>query len=66
MNFFDNIPNFNIPPNQGMNSNIINNNIDYKIQELETKIKKLEFRITRLENEKTNTFNEPDTSLYML
>ena len=36
MNFFDNIPNFNSPI-QPLN----NNNIYYKIQELENKIKKL-------------------------
>lgn len=65
MNFYDNIPNFNSPI-QLMNPGMINNSLDYKIQELENKIKKLEFRISRLENEKNNNYNEPDTSLYML
>lgn len=66
MNFFDNIPNYNIPPNQTINPPILNNNINYKIEELENKIKKLEYRISRLENEKNNNYTEPDTSLYMI
>jgi len=67
MNQFDNKPNL-----MGMNPNMItpmvNNNLFYKINELENKIKKLEQRITRLENNKFNQFNytEPDNSLYMI
>lgn len=67
MNFFDNIPNFNGPIPPGMNNPIMNNNINYKINELETRIKKLELRISRLESEKlNNNYTEPDTSLYMI
>ena len=69
MNFFDDIPNFNGQgpnPIQGMNIPIINNSINYKINDLENRIKKLELRISRLENEKNNNYNEPDTSMYMI
>lgn len=71
MNFYDNIPNFN-GPIQGMNPPIINNpminnDITYKILELENKIKKLELRISQLEtNSKNNNYIEPDNSLYMI
>lgn len=71
MNQFDNNPNF-MNPNQGMNPNMINpmynNNLYYKITELENRIKKLEQRIIRLENNKLNQLNytEPDNSLYMI
>lgn len=73
MNFFDNIPNFN--GNNGMqgmnppmmNNPMINNDINYKLNELEQKIKKLEQRISRLEADKSNNlYNEPDNSLYMI
>ena len=69
MNFFDNIPNFNGPTQNPMiNPNpMINNNINYKINELEQKIKRLEQRIILLENEKNNiNYTEPDNSLYMI
>jgi len=67
MNFFDNIPNFNGPMIQGMNPPQIENDINYKINELENRIKKLELRISRLESDKlNNNYNEPDTSLYMI
>ena len=66
MNFFDNIPNFNVPM-QGMTNPIMNNDINYKINELEQRIKRLEQRITRLEADKGNVnYNEPDNSLYMI
>jgi len=66
MNFYDNIPNFNIPI-QGINPSMINNDINYKISELENKIKKLELRISQLEtNNKPNNYTEPDNSLYMI
>ena len=66
MNFFDNIPNFNGPTPQ-MNNPMINNDINYKIIELENRIKKLELRISRLEADKSNNnYNEPDNSLYMI
>lgn len=66
MNFYDNIPNFNPQPPQ-LNNPIINNNLIYKINELENKIKKLEQRISILENEKqNNNYIEPDNSLYMI
>ena len=66
MNFFDNIPNFN-PQITPINNPIMNNNINYKIQELEQKIKKLELRIIQLENNNQNhTYTEPDNSLYMI
>ncbi len=68
MNFFDNIPNFNghngIP---NINPPMINNDINYKITELEQKIKRLEQRISRLEVDKgNNIYNEPDNTLYMI
>ena len=69
MNQFDNNPNFiGIPPQSPMINPLINNNLTYKINELENKIKKLEQRIIRLENNKLNQFNyqEPDNSLYMI
>ena len=66
MNFFDNIPNFN-PPIQPMHNPMLNNNLEYKIHEIEQRLKKLEFRITQLENEKNNpNYIEPDSSLYMI
>ncbi|MBQ2872766.1 MAG: hypothetical protein IJE89_02060 [Bacilli bacterium] len=67
MNFFENIPNFNGPLPPNFNPPIPNNNINFKIQELENRIKKLELRISRLESEKfNNSYIEPDTSLYMI
>lgn len=67
MNFYDNIPNFNGPIPPQMNHSMINNDINYKINELETRIKKLELRISRLESDKiNNNYTEPDTSLYMI
>ena len=67
MNFFDNIPNFNGPIPQTINNPMMNNNIDYKIHELENRIKKLELRIYQLESEKNNNnYTEPDNSMYML
>ena len=63
MNFYDNIPNNNfsmMPPP------MINNDINYKINELENRIKKLELRISFLENEKNNNYIEPDTKMYMI
>ena len=65
MNYFDNIPNFNIPM-QGINNPMIQNDINYKINELELRIKKLELRISHLEAEKNNNYIEPDTSMYMI
>ena len=65
MNFFENIPN----PNNNfpiINTPIINNDINYKINELENRIKKLELRISYLENEKNNNYIEPDTKMYMI
>jgi len=65
MNFFDNMPN----PNNNfpmMNMPMINNDINYKINELENRIKKLELRISYLENEKNNNYIEPDTKMYMI
>ncbi|MBE6146668.1 MAG: hypothetical protein E7171_08645 [Firmicutes bacterium] len=69
MNFYDNIPNFNgQPPIQGINNPMImNNDINYKISELEQRIKRLEQRISRLEVDKNNNnYTEPDNSLYMI
>lgn len=69
MNQFDNNQNFfNIPPQPNMINPLMNNNISYKINELEIKIQKLEQRIIRLENNKINQLNypEPDNSLYMI
>jgi len=63
MNFFDNMPNNNFPL---MNPPIINNDINYKIHELENRIKKLELRISYLENEKNNNYIEPDNKMYMI
>lgn len=69
MNQFDNTPNFmGINPNPNMMNPMLNNNLYYKINELENSIKKLEQRIIHLENNKSNQFNytEPDNSLYMI
>lgn len=63
MNFYDNIPNNNYPM---MNTPIINNDINYKINELENRIKKLEIRISYLEQEKNNNYLEPDNKMYMI
>lgn len=63
MNFFDNIPNNNYPM---VNSPMINNDINYKIHELENRIKKLELRISYLEQEKNNNYIEPDNKMYMI
>ena len=47
MNFFDNIPNFNgLGPMPNINNGMINNDINYKINELELRLKKLELRIS--------------------
>ena len=65
MNFYDNIPN----PNNNfpmLNPQIINNDIIYKINELENRLKKLELRISYLEQEKNNNYIEPDNKMYML
>lgn len=69
MNFFDNIPNF--PPHNSQailnNQALMNNDINYKINELELKIKKLEQRISLLETNNSNpNYLEPDNSLYMI
>ena len=65
MNFYNNIPPFNI--NTPINSPILTNDIQYKIQELELKIKKLEQRIILLEtNNPNNNKIEPDNTLYMI
>ena len=65
MNFYNNIPPFN--PNAPINNLMINNDIQYKIQELELKIKKLEQRIVLLEtNNPNNNHIEPDNTLYMI
>ena len=66
MNFFPNNVNPNqlpllLPNNYDMN----NQNIFYKINELENKIRKLEQRISRLENENNDTLI-PNNSLYMI
>ncbi len=66
MNFFPNMPNNN-EMNMGMNDFMVNNDLFFRINELENKIRKLEQRIVRLENEKNNAnYSEPDTSLYMI
>ena len=67
MNFFSNIPNDNLVPIPVPNNYHIemNQNIFYKIAELENKIRKLEQRISRLEHE-NNDLLVPDNSLYML
>jgi len=66
MNPFNNNPIFN-EINQNMINPMYNNDLFYKINELENKIKKLEQRITRLENNKFNdNYTEPDNSLYMI
>lgn len=71
MNFYDNIPNFNghnpnnLIPIQG--NPMLNNNISYKINELEQRIKKLELRISQLETNKDNSnYLEPDNTMYMI
>ena len=69
MNFYDNIPNYNIPNSMnGINNPIAGNfDLNYKINELEQKIKRLEQRISRLEETKgNNNYTEPDNSLYMI
>jgi len=82
MNFFSNMPNnfgkeiimnnpmmMNDPGNNQMiGPFIINNELLYKINEIETRIKKLEQRIARLESDSGNNINysEPDNSLYMI
>lgn len=69
MNFYDNIPNFNIQPQMPPMNNpmIMNNDINYKINELEQRLKRLEQRISHLETEKNNNnYIEPDNSLYMI
>ena len=68
MNFFDNIGNLNPPIQPQCNNQMIQNEINYKIYEIENKLKRLELRISQLENDKTNSnYNEIDNnSLYML
>lgn len=71
MNFFDNIPNFNSPIQEmnkpQMYNPMVNNDINYKINELENRIRRLEQRISLLESDKGNTnYTEPDKSLYMI
>ena len=67
MNFFDNIPNFNGPIQPNINNPMINNDINYKLHEIENRINKLEQRISRLESDKiNNNYNEPDNSMYMI
>lgn len=71
MNFFDNIPNFNFPiqemNKQQMYNPMVNNDINYKINELENRIRRLEQRILLLESNNGNTnYTEPDKSLYMI
>ena len=69
MNFFENIPNTN-PPQQinGINPPfMINNDLNYKINELELRIKRLEQRMSILENNNpNNNYTEQDNSLYMI
>ena len=70
MNFFPN----NVYPNQipmpfpdNYDMSLNNQNIFYKINELENKIRKLEQRISRLENENHSEEDyPPDNSLYMI
>lgn len=64
--FYDNVPNLNNNGFPGMNGPMMDNNINYKINELENRIKKLELRISRIEAEKNNNYVEPDTSMYMI
>ena len=81
MNLYDNISNFNgpiqqpltIPPMSNNNPQTMipsipnNNNLYYKINELEQRIKKIEQRLSLLEANTTNhNYQEPDTSLYMI
>lgn len=51
-----------------MNNPIPNNDLFYRLNDLENKIKKLEQRISRLESNKDNynNYTEPDTSMYMI
>ena len=71
MNFYDNIPNFNghnpntLIPMQG--NPMLNNNLSYKINELEQRLKRLELRVSQLETDKNNNnYLEPDNTLYMI
>lgn len=44
-------------------------NLYYKLNDLENRLKKLELRIQRLEssqNDNNQNYNEPDTGLYMI
>ena len=77
MNFCPNIPNnfggeviMNNPMmgSPVMNNQMVNNDLFYRISEMENRIKKLEQRIARLENDNGNNINysEPDNSLYMI
>ena len=65
MNFFPNDINpVSIPfPN---NYDINNQNLFYKINELENRIRKLEQRISIIENENNKEEYLPDNSLYMI
>ena len=69
MNFFSNTPNNNPVPMPFPNNYPpeINQNIFFKINDLENKIRKLEQRIANLENENHNVDDyPPDNSLYMI
>ena len=68
MNLYDNIPNFNGPIQQQTPLPMLNNNnLYYKINELEQRLKKIEQRLSLLETNTTNNnYQEPDTSLYMI
>ena len=67
MNFFPNNinPNMLVGPIPNNYDNFNNQNIFYKINELENRIKKIEQRISRIENENNDNII-PDNSLYMI
>ena len=66
MNFFQEYPN--IEPNNYINYGFQNQqDVLFKINEINNRLKKLEQRITRLENQNNNSSNnEPDGTLYMI
>lgn len=68
MNFYD-IYQPPYPQGQIINNQLSNQDLNYRLLEIEKKIKKLELKIERLEsshNENSSNYNEPDTGLYMI